>query len=276
MHLRLFVLLVGISSLAFANLVVPNGPWQTVTTPVSTTGEVITGNTAATNAAYWNNNTNDGTTCLNIGCYLTGATALANSPNLANPSWLGNADGSAVTDFYFSQGPGSTELLLEVAGFSPNNWLGWYRQGVTLTAANRGTDWDVIYTGANAPTLAASFTPSGDFGLWFLSNYTLNSNATTDLLTALGTEARFTESSRNTGAAGTTNQYYALFAQTSANTIPGTVWLGIEDVNFANGSDRDYNDMVIRLTVVPEPGYYLLLSLGLAGLGWARLRKKSA
>lgn len=55
--------------------------------------------------------------------------------------------------------------------------------------------------------------------------------------------------------------------------------LGWEDVAFNNGSDKDYQDMVIYVesvtptNSVPEPGSLALLGLGLTSLAFARRRK---
>jgi hypothetical protein len=276
--MRAFLLTLALAAHALvvrADVVVPNGPWQTVATPVTVTGEVITSptNNNLTSDAYWNNNTLDATTCANIGCFITGTGFFSgnpNSPNLSNPVYLGNNDGSAINDFYWS-GPtgGSTTMLAEVAGLAGRNWLGWYEQGAVLTAANRGTSWDVVFTGDATVGTTVAFTPTYNFGLWFLADFaeTAAGISDDDIITALGAGGRFTESSRNSAAAGTTNQYFTAFARSaaSAQTIPTEFWIGIEDV-YLPIADRDYNDMVLRLTVVPEPGYYVALSIGLLGI----------
>jgi hypothetical protein len=258
-----------------ASVVIPNGPWQIVQTPVIVTGEVITSpvNNNLGNVAYWNNNTNDGTNCANIGCFVTGAgsfTGNPNSPNLSNPVYLGNNNGSAINDFYWSGVTGgSTTMLAEVAGLAGRNWMGWYQQGAILTTANRGTAWDVVFTGGDTVGATAVFTPTLNFGLWFLADFASDPSGVTDndIITALTNSGRFTESSRNAASAGTSNQYYTAFARSaaSAQILPTEFWIGIEDV-FLPNADKDYNDMVLRLTVVPEPGYYVLLSIGLLGI----------
>jgi hypothetical protein len=186
------ITLLGATSVMFGQ-VVPNGPWQTVNTPVTTTGEVITGNSAATNTAYWNNgSTDDGfvgnpgntgapggegnTACYNIGCYMTssGAWNLGTyptgvpapngnvpGPGLSSPVFLGaNGTGAAINDFSFTgQGAApNTPMLAEVAGNNDRAWMGWYNTDVINTAADflthtRGVDWDIIFTGDQNPTV---------------------------------------------------------------------------------------------------------------------------
>jgi hypothetical protein len=265
---RYAVLLLTPLVAVYGDVLVPNGPWQTVSTPVTTSGEVITTsvNNNGTDDAYWNNPTaGAGTNCLNVGCFVTGASGLPNSPNLSNPVYLGNDDGSAITDFYFSTPyPSFSTILGEVAGNASRNWLGWYQQGAVLTAANRGTAWDVIFEGSASTGSTVSFTPTSNFGLWFLSDFSAGPATNDQIATAFGTIGRFTESSRNSASAGATNQYFTAFSRTA--TESQNFWFGVEDVNFGGGSDRDYNDMLLSLQVVPEPGYYVMLAAMLAGV----------
>jgi hypothetical protein len=241
-----------------------------VTTPTTVSNEVITsGTTNVSGDAYWNNPTQDSNgDCLNIGCFLTGGPPfLPNSPALENPVYLGNDDGSAVTDFYWSTPaqPTFSALLGEVAGKAARNWLGWYEQGAVLTAANRGTAWDVVFDGAATTGSSTSFTPTTNFGLWFLSDFSSGPATDDEIIAALGATGRFTESSRNSAGAGTTNQYFTAFARNASESE--NFWIGAEDLNFGSGSDRDYNDMMLSLQlVVPEPGYYMILAVMLVGV----------
>jgi hypothetical protein len=266
-------LLAGSAVLLQGSIVTPNGPWQTVTTPVTVTGEVITSPTTTDPGdAYWNNATDDGASCANVGCFVTGSSFFAgdpNSPSLDDPVYLGENNGSAVADFYWSGAPVTAQLLGEVAGLAGRNWLGWYEQGATLTSANRGTAWDVVFTGDSTVGAVVNFTPTQNFGLWFLADFASSAAGVSDadIVAALDASGRFTESSRNGASTGSGNQYFAAFARSaaSADILPADFWIGVEDV-FLAGADRDYNDMLLRLTVVPEPHYYVILSLILVGI----------
>lgn len=68
-------------------------------------------------------------------------------------------------------------------------------------------------------------------------------------------------------------QHFSVFRDASA---PTTLWLGVEDLRLRPG-DQDFNDMVVSLTPVPEPGTLLLVGSGLlAGAGLARGRRRGA
>jgi hypothetical protein len=55
----------------------------------------------------------------------------------------------------------------------------------------------------------------------------------------------------------------------------GSFILGFEDIRLPDG-DKDYNDMVFRVTVVPEPSTYALMLGGLGVAGWMARRRKRA
>ena len=75
------------------------------------------------------------------------------------------------------------------------------------------------------------------------------------------------------------NSGYAFYSGLSPNfaffrdaNLPGTWWIGVEDLPLTN-SDIDYNDMIVKVSTVPLPSSVFLLGsgvLGLLGLGWRR------
>jgi hypothetical protein len=85
----------------------------------------------------------------------------------------------------------------------------------------------------------------------------------------------FTQSSlnrRNTSgaSANTGQQHFAVFG--APPDAPYLYWIGMEDLRLGS-SDRDYNDMIVRVSVVtPEPASWLLVGAGLVLATWVRRR----
>ncbi|MDX2149379.1 MAG: DUF4114 domain-containing protein [Bryobacteraceae bacterium] len=262
-----------------ADIVEPAGSlqWTQLSTPVTIGAgqETISGVNA-----YWNNTTFDyDGECANIGCFLTKSGAFVssplgdNSPNLSNPVYLEQSGGGQPVDFYFNAPPfeNPVTLLLEIAGLNGVNWFGWYDASKNV-ADLTDDDWETIFVGGDSQVTPKTFTPTTNFGFWFVAN---NQNPIVSPMTTakLQSSGFFTESSQN--AYDNDRQHFALFARSAvaANALPAEFWMGIEDLTDGD-TDNDYNDMVIKFTVVPEPGYYALLGIGLAGLAYARRRHR--
>lgn len=313
-QLTICLLLVLSAATLRADLVVaPDSSWIGLNNPgVGATTAlreqlVQNGNPTTRYQAYWNNNTLDSSDkCANVGCYLTSQSYFSGNADLGldNGVWLGKKDsptGEAVTNFSFNgQTSGETRILIELAGMARKNWFGWYapdQVGGGFTEANFNTAWGILFdgndaaggTGVNGVKGQVDFKPNGNFGFWFLPNFTdvdfdtNNSNPDQYIRAAAGrlsgtattTNSVFTESSRNKGYTPD-KQYFALFAasQAAVDNPPTDFWMGIEDLK---AGDNDFNDMVVKFKLesfVPEPGFYGVLALGLGALLMARSRRQ--
>ena len=197
---------------------------------------------------YWDNTSGDGNQ-KNIGYFLSktgGFSSHPASPNIT-PSWWGYGDGSADLDFHFNSNLSQVvKLYIEVAGYANINELGWYD-------VNNPSVGGVIFPGPAGAGSTAVFSPTTNFGLY---------------IKTAGGKKYYTQSSLNAGAEQQ-HQHFALFKE-----APSVYWIGIEDrpANSGEGFGGDYNDMVIRMAVVPEPATMSLFALGLLPL----LRRRKA
>ena len=140
-------------------------------------------------------------------------------------------------------GPGFASILIEIAGMSGPNEFGVYDVGSPILT--------MLFSGPQGPGATATFTASGPFG-FYLKN-------------GLG-EVFKTESILNTAAVGI--QHFSFFRHSSD---PGSIYLGIEDL--AGGVPPDFQDMVVKVSEVPDPATLLLVGGGLAALALISRRK---
>ncbi len=206
---------------------------------------------------FWDNRSWDGRSC-NIGYWLTGAATGCSNSLASSGLPLGQAPGELAfwgrtrgtndSSYYFSSSNADrvATLRIEVAGNRNYNSFGWYSLSAPSTL-------NQLFAGANGPVLdSAAFTPTGNFGYYF------------------------TDRDGNTyRTSGSSHQRFALFRETpggTSGTEADTYWLGLEDLPLS-ASDRDYNDLVVRISEVPEPAAYLVLGLGL-GIIYLNTRRR--
>ncbi len=192
----------------FADFISGSGSWQSWSS----------GNLNENNLPYWDGESSDGS-YKNIGYYLSGTGAFASSAETpgAIPYW-GNAAGGFDPSFYFGKDSAysNAALKLEVAGYKNGNSFGWYEWG----GDSGGYILHEVFSGSDSASAAKDFTPTSQYGF-----YMKNEPGRVFL----------------TGGSGDNFQHFAVFLQPS-----NTFWIGVEDL--LGGGDRDYNDMVIKVT----------------------------
>ena len=185
-------------------------------------------------------------------------------------------------DRYFRIGGAVTTILLEAAGYRDRNIFGVYAPGLNSTR----TMVDV-FQGSAGPGAALTITFSGGhiyFGGSDRGAFPLNPNGEVGFYlrpNGSTTTTFYSDQSLNGGL----DQMVTFSGTPGAIVAPDTDFrpesrfvVAWEDISY-NSSDKDFNDMVLQMTVVPEPttmiaGALLLLPFGVSTL--RILRKKRA
>lgn len=224
-----------------------NGNWQPFVTPIQhAQGPGPTG------PVYFDGYSWDGPDA-NIAYFIEGQGYFQGnpaSPDAPLPFW-GNPDGSAVPSFYFQSG-GEAQIanfLMFDSDWAPDNSIGWYDPDDPSVWG-----WILQANGTEPQSQSVEFTPTADFGLFFVPDSLTYVQGTTP--------AYFTNESMNGIAAGDVAyaamhgivlgpenyQHFAVFEAPN-----GEYYVGVKDRSLQVG-DADYNDMVFTLSSVPEPG----------------------
>jgi hypothetical protein len=211
---------------------------------------------------YWNNSSGDGP-AYNIGWCLvgTGGCVIASPPGAI--AYWGNG-GASVPNMYFQSS--GIPVTVSLVGMFTNqvgppqktgyNVFGWYEINSNGTIGKTTVLWN-----SSSATIgeSATFTPTGNYGL-FLEN--IQGNGQSDYFWFMNKTQDY--------SAGTyphnpvdSSQHFAVFSG-----APGQYFVGMDDTDNGN---LDYNDMIVKVTNVPEPGMLLLSGLTLlCGLRLAR------
>lgn len=231
--------------------VVTSGTWNPMVAPTNASG------------AFWDNASSDGGNC-NIGFFLLYAAGGGfgpcgqSKPSQAfvdgNAGRLGTAAGAPNGAFLshaaysFAAGTWTVDFLANIAGYGPGNAPPQELWVFTDGLAGPQALFQVYAVGTypNALTTSFTFTTSS---AWYLG-----------ALHAYGT------SGWDYSSTMMANHGWALFSQNDVGNAPGAADRYYAAFGDVPAGDQDYNDLVVEISSVPEPGGLLLIATGLAGL----------
>jgi len=208
---------------------------------------VVGWTTGQSGNTYFNNTSSDGGS-KNVGFCMAGGgmcNPLGGNPG-ALPFWATSATIAPENIMFNATGPASTAtLLISIAGLKSSDVFGVY---------NVADPTQMIALGNGLGVSGSPFDPVGlgwtQYGFYLSNQY--------------GT---FFSQSGLDGTADSGNQHFVVFQGDG-----GAFFIGMEDKPF-DISDRDYNDILIKVQAIPEPSTLLMMCTGLLGAAGAVRRK---
>ena len=245
-----------LSAGAWADTIHTSGQWNA--------GKTANNNTAGPNA-FWDNVSSDGPHC-NVGFLLDGGmgncqniNVLGTLPNKPLEYLSANGNSDAAASFYVTPGSGDQGVYqASIAGFSGDNNQFHDVFGWALLGCSTASCLHPLFNDSNDnPNQTALFSPGGDFRYYIAVYNVLN-------------QLQWIHFSDTNG------NFFALFSQDPPNpsgppSYLSTYWIGSEDAHTTG--DFDFQDILVEITPIPEPGTLLLLGSGAFCLVTRRCRK---
>ena len=245
------------------------------------------GSTNGSGGSFWNNYSDDqnvGFPACNAGAIFTNAALTPAACNSASPAallplspsivpqpthYLSNGAGLANA-FQFGAGTWRFDLLGSVTGASPISPYSYRNAGGLISAGSTANGSALLITSATSFWLTIdTWTPTGT---------TFASNVMNGVYNQFAAFTYGSPTFASSGGVATFNgtnygQQFYIGAEDNGCTSNACTR---PDGSPGRNSDRDYNDMLLRVTAVPEPASVALVAMGLGLVGIVARRRRMA